>query len=250
MKNPFQKSKRQISALENRMTDMEAALEAYFNSPVYIDSDDVGFNGQKIRKGIFNELCNIFAFESIIETGTYTGNTTGYMANKTALPLYSCELNRIYYALAKRRLSGINNINCYSMDSRYFLNSLAEKPERNKRVFVYLDAHWHDDLPLRQEIEIICRTWKEFVIMIDDFQVPMDTGYKYDIYKDKQSLTLNNYQSFFLQSELALFFPALPSSEETGARRGCVILTRKGLLEEKMVKEATMLKNMPQFTHA
>ncbi len=245
MKNPFQKNKRKISALENRVTDMEAALVAYFDSPVFVDSDDIGFNGQKIRKQIFNELCDIFSFQEIFETGTYTGNTSGYMAKKTALPLYSCELNRIYFALAKRRLSGIENIHCFAMDSRSFLNSFAGKHDCSKRVFIYLDAHWHDDLPLKEEIEIICRTWKEFVIMIDDFEVPMDKGYGYDVYARNQALTLGNFLPTFLQNGLTPFFPALHSSEETGARRGCVILTRKGRLEEQLIESATLLKSMP-----
>jgi predicted O-methyltransferase YrrM len=234
MKNPLQRNKRRFQALENRIIFLEAALETFLNSPVYVDSENIGFNGQKIRKMIFNDLCEVFSFEAILETGTFTGNTTGYMAKTTGLPVYTSESNSILVALARKRLEGIDNINCYLMDSREFLKILAEKYISNKRVFIYLDAHCHDDLPLKQEIEIICQAWKEFVIMIDDFQVPGDAGYGYDRYGDKKVLSTKDFMQIFTQNGLTPFFPAMPSGAETGARRGSVILTRKGDFAEQV----------------
>lgn len=246
MKNPFQSNKRKFRALENRLDFMESALETYFRSPEYIDSDDIGFNGQKIRKSIFKELFNTFSFEAIIETGTYTGNTSGYMAKTTSLPVFSCEANKLLSSIAKRRLLGIDNINCYVMDSREFLRSLSTQEVSNKRVFIYLDAHGHDDLPLKQEIEIICRTWKDFVIMIDDFQVPGDAGYGYDSYVGNQVLSMNNFLPVFLKNSLIPLIPALPSSEETGAKRGSVILVKNGGDIAEKLGKLTFLK---KFQH-
>jgi hypothetical protein len=234
MKNPLQRNKRKFQALENRIIFLEAALETILNSPIYVDCESIGFNGQKIRKMIFNNLCEIFSFEAILETGTFTGNTTGYMAKITGLPVYTSESNSMLVALARKRLAGIDNINCYLMDSREFLKILAEKNINNKRVFIYLDAHCHDDLPLKQEIEIICQSWKAFTIMIDDFQVPGDAGYGYDSYGGKKVLSIKNFMPVFNQNGLIPFFPALPSGEETGARRGSVILTRKGDFAEQV----------------
>ncbi len=236
MKNPLQRNKRKFQALENRIIFLEAALETFLNSPVYVESENIGFNGQKIRKMIFNNLCEIFNFEAILETGTFTGNTSGYMAKTTGLPVYTSESNSILVALARKRLAEIGNVNCNLMDSREFLKVLAAKDISSKRVFIYLDAHCHDDLPLKQEIEMICQTWKEFVIMIDDFQVPGDAGYGYDSYGDKKVLSTKDFMPVFTQNGLVPFFPALPSTEETGAKRGSVILTRKGDLDEQICK--------------
>lgn len=136
MRNPFQNNKRKFRALESKIDFLESALETYFSSPVYIDSDEVGFNGQMIRKKIVNELFKNFSFEAIIETGTYTGNTTGYLAKSTSCPIFSCESSRLLSAIAKRRLFGIENINCYVMDSRDFLNSLAKNEVSRKNVFI------------------------------------------------------------------------------------------------------------------
>jgi hypothetical protein len=49
-------------------------------------------------------------------------------------------------------------------------------------VFFHLDAHWEGDLPLQEEIEIILGRFPNFLIMIDDFRVPGDSGYGFDDY--------------------------------------------------------------------
>jgi hypothetical protein len=35
---------------------------------------------------------------------------------------------------------------------------------------VYLDAHWGDDLPLLDELEIVLKAKPEALILIDDFE--------------------------------------------------------------------------------
>lgn len=236
MKNPFQRYARRFSALETRLSFLEAALQTYFDKPLYAAGDDIGFNGQKIRKEIYRYLCDKFNFEVMVETGTYTGNTTGYMAQTTKLPVFTCEANGILAALARKRLSGMANINFYLMDSRNFLESLIETDVINKKAFIYLDAHGYDDLPLKEEIDIICKKWKEFVIMVDDFKVPGDPGYGYDSYGRKNVLAIENFSSVILQNELVPFFPTHGSTKESGAKRGSVILTKKGVLAEQLAK--------------
>jgi len=124
--------------------------------------------------------------------------------------------------------------NAKNVVKKKFKEDISNKNISNKRVFIYLDAHCHDDLPLKQEIETICKTWKEFVIMIDDFQVPGDKGYGYDSYAGNQTLSISNFLPVFLQNGLTPFFPALSSGGETGAKRGNVILTRKGNFAEQV----------------
>jgi hypothetical protein len=80
------------------------------------------------------------------------------------------------------RLQNIPNITFEHDDSRSFLKKLANTKLSMKIVFIYLDSHWYDDLPLREEIEIICNGWRHFVLMVDDFQVPGDSEYGYDEY--------------------------------------------------------------------
>jgi hypothetical protein len=98
---------------------------------------------------------------------------------------------------------------------------------RFKRLFFYLDAHWYADLPLEGELDIIATDWKHFVIMIDDFEVPGDEGYGYDSYGANQTLTFDRFSVVFRKHQLVPFSPCLSSEEETGIKRGCVVLARE-----------------------
>lgn len=242
MKQFFQRNKRKFRALEYKITFLELALEAYISNPKYNYSEEIGFNGQKIRKNIFTSLVRTIPFDAIIETGTFTGNTTGYMSTVTSLPVYTCESNRVLHAVAKSRLKAFSNIYYYLMDSRTFLGTLANSCFDINVPYIYLDAHGYDDLPLYKEIEIICSYWNEFLIMIDDFQVPGDTGYGYDTYADNQALSIKKFLSLFEKSELAIFFPSASSGEDSGAKRGCVILTRNTSSITDQVSKCNLLR--------
>ena len=221
-------------SLLSRIASLELAVDSLINSPKYVDCEDGGFNGQLFRKTIFDELLKAFDFDVIMETGTLIGNTTGYMAKTSGLAVYTCESIDLRHTVAKMRLDCIPDIHTSLSDSRAFLTKLASTDIRKKHVLIYLDAHWEDNLPLEDEIEIICNNWQRFVIMVDDFQVPGDEGYKYDDYGRHKSLSLRDFSDCFDRHDLIPCFPVLPSSEETGARKGCVVLARRGEASEKL----------------
>jgi hypothetical protein len=211
---------RKYQELQLRITALETAVDCLIDSPKWNESD--GFNGQEHRKLIFRELVDSFEFDGILETGTWIGNTAGYMAKTSGLPVSTCELNKRFHALAKMRLLGIPNINFALSDSRTFLRRFNNDI---KRPFIYLDAHWYDDHPLKEELQIICNRWDDFVVMIDDFKVPGDEGYSYEDY-GRNLLSEDHISDLVPRYWLDLFFPSLPSEKETGAKRGCVVLTK------------------------
>ncbi len=231
--HPFYKKRRKHLALLSRVSRLEILVGYLIESPKWTESEEAGFNGQKNRKLIFKDLLNAFKFDAIIETGTWVGNTTGFMAKTSNLPVYTCELKKQFNSLAKLRLKDIPNITFALSDSRVFLRSLAAVNTLKIRMpFIYLDAHWYEEeLPLQEELEIIYNGWKDFVIMIDDFYVHGDDGYGYDSY-GKKTLSLEVFSEVMLKYELIPFFPALSSIEETGFKRGCVVLARKGKFSE------------------
>jgi len=197
------------------------------------DAESVGLNGQLHRKRIFRDLVNACAFEAIVETGTFKGDSAAYMAQTANLPVYTSEVNARFSLLARVRLRSVPEVNFFVGDSRKFLRLLPIiLKDRSKRLFFYLDAHWYDDLPLEGELDIIARDWEQFVIMIDDFQVPGDEGYGYDSYSDDQTLTFGRFANVFRRHCLIPFFPTLPSGEETGIKRGCVVLAREANVVE------------------
>jgi predicted O-methyltransferase YrrM len=214
--------------LQYRVANLEMVVDVLIASPVYTPGDDVGFNGQLIRKQIFCDLVAQFPFEVILETGTWTGNTSAYMAQTSGLPVHTCEANPRFLAVAKMRLANVQGVHFQLADSRRFLEQSARSELASKFALFYLDAHWYDDLPLAQELDIIERGWRQFVVLIDDFRVPGDEGYGYDNYGPKKILAIEYLADIMHSRDLEAFFPAESSAQETGSKRGCVVITRSG----------------------
>src|SRR5215831_12480863 len=216
-----------FDSLQARIRALETVVDMMLESPVYKPDESVGFNGQRLRKKIFMNLWTDVGFDAIAETGTWIGNTTAFMSENTHVPVHTSELNGRYHVFAKNRLRSIKDpIDYFLGDSRAFLNLLAEGPLRAKRVFFYLDAHWYHDLPLRDELQIIFDHWTSFIVMVDDFKVPGDDGYAFDSYHAGRSLEMSFIGSMLAHAGVEAFYPAAPSSEETGAKAGCVVLGR------------------------
>jgi hypothetical protein len=127
----------------------------------------------------------------------------------------------------------MNGITLVNADSRALLRLLAaDENLKSAFPFIYLDAHWYNDLPLDEEIELIAGTWDRFVVMIDDFKVPGDEGYGYDDYGPGKVLSLDYINPRIRQHRLAVFFPAIRSTAETGLRRGCVVLAADSIADQ------------------
>ncbi len=216
--------RRCVSAIfgEQRFSAWMGALDCIFHR-----QPSTGFggplNGSPARLAAFEELKRRCSFDAIVETGTYLGESTIYFG-AAGCPVYSSEVNPRYMGYARMRLRSRPNVHISLGDSRKFLRRLIEDPNVPKdKVFFYLDAHWQDDLPLREEVDLIFRNWKRAVVMVDDFRVPDDLGYKFDDYGEGKSLSLE-YLDLIAHLGFTSFFPALPSSEEPGYKRGWVVL--------------------------
>ena len=107
-------------------------------------------------------------------------------------------------------------------------------------TFFYLDAH--DDYqnnPLISELEIIFENLSNFIILIDDFQVPHDYRYGYDS-EDGHFLNLSYIKNFINKDEIQIFFPKHKSDKETGLKRGSVYIC-KGSLSKKICNSISEL---------
>jgi hypothetical protein len=186
------------------------------------------FNGQAYRQQTFGWILAHMGPAAIVETGTYLGATTEFMA-ETNIPLYTIESNPRNYGFARARLWRRPNLTMRLGDSRAQLQALFDGPLRsmtNKTIFVYLDAHWNADLPLGEELDIVFDNCPASVVMIDDFQVPDDPGYGYDDYGPGKALTSAYIAPAVARHGLGIFYPSTPSSQEGGALRGCVVLAK------------------------
>jgi hypothetical protein len=199
----------------------------YLLWPKLKDSWGGPFNGQQYRRRIFFDLIHHLRLDAIVETGTFRGTTTALFA-ETSLPVYTVEASPRYYAYARLRFrKHRGHVHVQMGDSASYLHRLAADsavPKNN--VFFYLDAHWEEHLPLRQEVEIIFANWRGAVVMIDDFQVP-DTTYAFDDYGPGKALDLSYLEAVIVRLGLHVFFPAVGPSQETGSKRGAVVLCRE-----------------------
>lgn len=194
------------------------------------------FNGQRARVALFESIAVKCSPVAIVETGTYLGTTTEYLA-ATRLPIYSVEYDRRTYGFAKTRLWRQRNVHLKRGDSRAALRAWLDGPLHNYcggPVLFYLDAHWEPDLPLSGELAVIFDRRSNAIVMIDDFNVPFDNGYGYDDYGEGKALVPKYIEPAVRSYQLRVFYPSTPSAEETGARRGCVVLVREALLIRKM----------------
>jgi hypothetical protein len=191
-------------------------------------------NGQKHRQGMVEAFARELPLDAIVETGTYRGTTTSYLARLTSHAVYTVEFNRRLQGFSWVALRGFKNVHCFGGDSRLFLHTLAKDESlRGKTIFFYLDAHWNADLPLSEELEIIFAHWALAVVLIDDFQVVDDLGYGYDDYGSGSALVLDYIAPVRKRFGISVFYPSLLSAQETGLKRGSVTLAAdSGLIRQ------------------
>jgi hypothetical protein len=181
-----------------------------------------GFNGQEGRGRLFRRILDTLRPAALIETGTFRGSTTAIMAQHFGGPIFTCEVDPRWFLTSKATLEQFPRVDVRNLDSRGFLRTILPEVAGDP-LFYYLDAHWHDDLPLPEEIEFILSRGHPAVIMIDDFAVPWDAGYAFDDYGPGKALTIDLLARIENRGAW-LFFPTLPSEQETGARRGCAVI--------------------------
>lgn len=214
----------------------------YYRHPDWLEMSWGGpLNGQKHRQKTVENLLHHLPLAAIVETGTHRGNTCAWLAALTHVPIYTVEHNGRLHGFSLRALRRFRNVLCFRGDSRSFLRNLATHQHLTGRVILfYLDAHEGADLPLGEELEIIFDRWDRAVVLIDDFEVVDDPGYGYDDYGPGRALNTDYIRSTVAKFGLYAFFPAVPSAEETGRKRGSITLVADFGL-------AQMLRGMPDL---
>lgn len=184
------------------------------------------FNGQEFRRGLFDRMWKAVGGEYIVETGTFHGTTTEYFAS-TGARVHSIDTDPRAYGFARARLWRERNVHLHLGDSVEVLRALLQDSWfRSRTGLYYLDAHWGERLPLAEEVDAIAVSCPLAIMMIDDFRVPDDAGYGFDDYGPGRRVELELLERLILARQLAVFFPAEKAELETGAKRGCVVLTQ------------------------
>jgi hypothetical protein len=184
-------------------------------------------------------LIREYECDAVVETGCFLGDTTEYLARQYPyLPVTTCDIAPEYASFTRHRLRAHSNATVVTGSSA---EVLPEAVARHKRPLIYLDAHWYDYWPLRNELSTITRG----VVCIDDFDIG-HPRFAYDEYAGKRCdadlvrSALPDQEEIFVGNPLAVYaFPCL----QVGRRSGVAYLTRE--LAPTVLATAPMFVALP-----
>ncbi len=211
-------------AVEALPPELAAGIEFHSNSRGYFYPWGSAMNGQTARLEVCRRCLTELAIEVVVETGTYRGVTTEWLAG-FEMPVHSIEIEPRFHHFARHRLRHHPNVTLHLGDSPGVIGGELGASLEGRSVFAYLDAHWREHLPLKEEITALANLARDFVVLIDDFEVPGDPGYVFDDYGPVGACTLD-FIAPALTPDVAVYHPTTPSRNETGQRTGYVVLAR------------------------
>ena len=139
------------------------------------------FNGDHFIELEIKALVTKWSIQTIIETGTYFGDSTRVLA-RFGPEVITIEMDWLRFTLGAE-LEKIHNVNRLHGDSAQILADIL--PAITHPILYYLDAHWAAHSPLLDELEQIACDQIGFrdsppVIAIHDFFNPLHPEYCYD----------------------------------------------------------------------
>jgi predicted O-methyltransferase YrrM len=141
-----------------------------------------GFHQDRVYRALVLDLLDAMAFTTFVETGTFRGHSTELVASrKPDLPIYTVEAVRETYDRARRALKRYPNITMILGSSDEAVRKLIADGKPGALPLYYLDAHWQTYWPLRDELKAIGTAGGRAVMVIDDFEVPSQPQFGYDI---------------------------------------------------------------------
>jgi len=178
--------------------------------------DRQGFCGDTFLKYLVFSLSKWFTVTSCVETGSFKGDTTLFLAK--IFPdvfKYSIELNSEYYKESLWRVRNFKKSLIIKGSSPNGIKKLIEDSKLGNLPLFFLDAHWHTYWPLLDELKQISKLNKA-IIIIHDFQVDGRPEYGYDSYKFKNKNISNNFDfisTFTLAEDCKFLLPKYKAEE-------------------------------------
>ena len=141
------------------------------------------FNGDGYVCGEFLKLKERFNITTVVETGTCLGSTCLWFSRNFDRVI-TIESNIEYLNVAHKRFKdeALKNIKTELGDSSYVLYPVLMEEKVMDDTIFFLDAHWANHCPLKQELEAIHFAGLKPVIAIHDFKVPDNNELGFDSY--------------------------------------------------------------------
>jgi len=155
-----------------------------------------------------------YRFACAVETGTWKGHTTVALARMFP-QVYTIEVDAERFAANRLRFQTYSHVEPLLGNSPHVLLELIDRLEYP--LFAFLDAHWKEDWPLRDELKILLSVRRPKLIMIHDFKVP-GRDFGYDRYGSQQC-ALDYIADLLPHDECRYTFNShvAPQSEKRGA---------------------------------
>ncbi len=187
---------------------------------IAIDNHPDAFNRDTFVQQRVAQLIDQYRIATIIETGTYHGVTTAYLA-EFGLPVHTIETNPLYLLTAIARLSTHSNVITHLGASHEMLGPVLR--QATGPVLFFLDAHWGFN-PLKGELNIIAdHGLSDSVIIIHDFKVP-NCNLGYDADHDSVPLSYDYIKDILPRIYTTWETEYNDEAHATGAMRGVVYL--------------------------
>lgn len=183
--------------------------------------NDKAFGGDTFLQETYKQLVLKYKPDLLIETGTYEGDTTEYLAS-FGLPVVTTEINVMNYETSKQKLRGIENITFLLGDSEKSLIRVFDTI-KDKKIIAFLDAHWLNDKTLERELYLLSNLTHPPVILVHDFFVP-DKPFGFDRW-DNHRYDYVYFKRFFdvtYKDDTKYTFRY--NEEANGQQRGVIIL--------------------------
>lgn len=183
------------------------------------------FNGDEVLLERVKELVRDHGINLIVETGTFQGETTLELAK--IAKTYTIELNPQYAIAAQKKFSGTGIVLGVGNSPDHLAAILSVQV--NRKVLIFLDAHWNAYCPLIDELKAIAAAGIQPVILIHDFFVPGKSttpgaAWGFDIYNDQP------YDWDWVKPHVEAIYPGgfiKTYNNWYEAFRGCLILEPK-----------------------
>lgn len=139
-------------------------------------------------------------------------------SKKSEYQLISVELDEERAQKGRALFDNNPNISIVKQSSEEFMDifvdELSGKSEKREGVFFYLDAHWNEYWPIKEEIQAIDRL-DQYVLCVDDFFVPGRPEFGFDVYQGLPC-SWKTLSPWFRDSEVQIYYPFRSNRDNRG----------------------------------
>lgn len=196
------------------------------------------FNGDTFVENEFIKLRDEWNITNAVETGSYMFGTTLWLSDNFD-KVYTFEIDNDLYNYGQDKISEKTNIKSYLSNSAEGLGNIINELDGN--TIFFLDAHWYDYCPLKDELEVISKLKHTPLIAIHDFKTPYE-HLGFDSYKG-EDFTID-----FIIDELKKIYPNgfdYHYNNQTigGASRGLIYITPKVPKKDIVIIDSYVFNN-------